>query len=187
MTSLKKLKSFTFVVALLSSATLHAQIEISQLIMKGQNAAGVGGFLHFGFEVPKGDEVSGELGFSLFAPGQSHLYFIPILAGYRHFFDHSRTRFYIEPFAGYTFGATDIPEYDAGGNPIYNSDGSQKDEAPDGPTAGLGFGYIIPSAKAPVNFGLRFEHIFTSGVAAPSLLSFRVSWSVLTGRRLEQQ
>jgi hypothetical protein len=186
MTSLKKLSLAT--IALLIGATLHAQIEVSQLIMKGQNAVGEGGFLHFGFAVPKGDEVSGELGFSIFAPGQSHLIFIPILAGYRHFFDHSGTGFYIEPFAGYTFGATDIPQHDAGGNLIYNSDSTYKDLAPDGPTAGLGFGYIIPSAKAPVNFGLRFEHIFTSsGIPAPSLLSFRISWSVLTGRRLQQQ
>ena len=41
---------------------------------------------------------------------------------------------------------------------------------------GLGIGYIIPSARWPVNFGLRYEHVFVSGTA-PSLVAFRLSWS----------
>ena len=186
MTSFKKLS--VSVVALFTTTLLHAQIEFTQLIMKGQSAIGLGGFFHGGFPVAKGDEISLEAGFDYFAPNQSHLIFIPLLAGYRHSFDHTGTGFYIEPTAGYTFGATDIQRTDASGNPIFDTEGSEVDEKPSGPTAGLSFGYIIPSSKYPVNFGLRIEHIFVSGGdPSASVLSLRISWSLFAARRQQQQ
>jgi hypothetical protein len=185
MTFLKKLSLSAF--PLLAAATLHAQIEVTQLLMKGQGATGIGGFFHGGFPVGKGEEIGLEAGFDYFAPGQSHLIFVPLLAGFRHFFDRSGTRWYIEPFAGYTIGNTDIQKVDASGNPVFNSDSSEVDEKPSGPTAGLGFGYILTSPKYPVNFGLRFEHVFVSGEPSASLLSLRVSWSLFAARRLQQQ
>lgn len=185
MTSFKKLS--LCIAALLTAATLHAQLEITQLIMKGQSATGVGAFFHGGFPVAKGDEIGLEAGFDYFAPNQSHLVFIPLLAGYRHSFDRTGTGFYIEPFGGYTIGATDIQRTDASGNPVFDTAGSEVDEKPSGPTAGLSFGYIIPSSKCPVNIGLRFEHIFVSGGDSPaSLLSLRFSWSLFAARRLQQ-
>jgi hypothetical protein len=190
MTSFKKLsvKSLVLTITLFTaSQAVHAQLEVTQLILKGQSATGFGAYLHLGFPVAKGDEISGEAGFDYFAPGQSHLVMVPLLVGYRHTFDGSGTRFYIEPLAGYTIGGTDIQKVDANGNPLVNSDGSEVDQKVSGPTAGLGFGYIIPSPKYPVNFALRFEHTFVSGDPSPSLLSFRISWSVLTGRRLSAQ
>jgi hypothetical protein len=184
MSSLKMLSLCA--IALLTAATLHAQLEVTQLIMKGQSATGLGGFFHGGFRVAKGDEISLEAGFDYFAPAQSHLIFIPLLAGYRHFFDGSGTGWYVEPFAGYTIGATDIQRTDASGDPVFNPDGTEADEKPSGPTAGLCLGYIIPSQKYPVNFGLRFEHVFVSGGdPSASLLSLRVSWSLFAARKLQ--
>jgi hypothetical protein len=119
-------------------------------------------------------------------PGSSHLAFIPLLAGYRHTLNGSGTGFYLEPFAGYTIGGSDIEKTDANGNLLYNSDGSVQDQKISGATAGLGFGYLVPSASLPLNIGLRFEHVFVSGDPSQSLLSLRISWSLLTGRRLQQ-
>lgn len=186
MTSPKKLSLIAF--ALLTASTLHAQIEVTQLIMKGRSNTGLGGFLHGGFPVSAANEISLEAGFDYFAPGQSHLIFIPLLVGYRHFFNSTGAGWYVEPFAGYTIGNTDIQRVDASGNPVFNpNDSSEVDEKPSGPTAGLGFGYIIPSPKYPVNVGLRFEHVFVSGDPSASLLSLRISWSLFAARRLQQQ
>ncbi len=187
MTTFKQFKASLFAFVLLTiTHTLHAQFEVTHLILKGQSATGFGAFFHSGFPVSKGDEISGEIGLDYFAPGQSHLIFVPLLVGYRHTFNGTGTGFYVEPFAGYTFGSTDIQKTDANGNPLFNADGSEVDEKFNGATAGLGIGYILPKAHCPLNFGLRYEHIFVSG-SAPSLVAFRVSWSVLTGRRLQQQ
>ena len=187
MTTFKQCKAVLFVFALLTAThTLHAQLEVTHLILKGQSATGFGAFFHGGFPVHKGDEISAEIGLDYFAPGQSHLVFVPLLVGYRHTFNRSGTGFYVEPFGGYTFGSTDIQKTDANGNPLFNADGSEIDEKFNGATAGLGVGYILNNPRCPLNFGLRFEHVFVSGTA-PSLLAFRVSWSVLTGRRLQQQ
>ena len=187
MTTCKQFKTFLFVSVLLTaSSTLHAQLEVTHLILKGQSATGFGAFIHGGFPVSKGDEIGVEGGIDYFAPDQSHLIFVPLLVSYRYTFNRTGTGFYAEPLAGYTIGTTDIQATDKNGNPLYNSDGSEIDEKYNGATAGLGFGYIIRSARWPVNFGLRYEHVFVSGTA-PSLLAFRVSWSVLTGRRLQGQ
>jgi hypothetical protein len=185
MTSLKKL--FLSAFALLIAATLHAQLEVTHLFMKGESATGLGAFLHAGFPVSKGDEISGELAFDYFSPGTNHVVFVPLLVGYRHTFDGTGAGFYAEPVAGYSIGGTDIQKTDAAGNLLYNSDGSELDEKVNGPIVGLGFGYIIANPRYPINFGVRYEHIFVSGDPSPNMLAFRVSWSVLTGRRLQQQ
>ena len=184
MTTLRKLSLSAF--ALLTAATLHAQIEVTHLIMKGQSATGLGGFLHGGFPIGKSDEIGLDGGFQYFAPGQSHLIFIPLLVSYRLSFNGDGTGFYLEPFAGYTAGSTDIQKLDASGNPVYNSDSADIDQKASGLTAGLGVGYILPSARLPINFGLRYQHVFVSGDPTASMLSFRVSWSVFTARRLQK-
>ena len=185
MTSFKKL--FLSASALLMTASLHAQLEATQLFMKGNSITGVGAFLHVGFPVSKGDEISGEIGFDYFSPNTHHIVFAPFLVGYRHTFDHSGAGWYAEPVAGYAVGGTDIVKTDANGNTIYNSEGVAEDEKTGGPIVGLGFGYIIPNPRYPINFGLRYEHIFVSGDPSPNMLAFRISWSVLTGRRLSAQ
>lgn len=173
--------------AILIASALHAQLEVTHLFMKGESATGIGAFVHVGFPVSKGDEISGELGFDYFSPNTSHIVFVPILVGYRHTFDGTGTGWYAEPVAGYSIGGTDIQRTDANGSPIFNADGSEQDEKCSGPIAGLGFGYIIPNPRYPINFGIRYEHIFVSGDPSPNMLNFRVSWSVLTGRRLSAQ
>jgi hypothetical protein len=85
-----------------------------------------------------------------------------------------------------TFGGTDITKTDAGGNIVYDNAGNAEDENLSGPTAGLGFGYIIPRASLPLNIGLRYEHIFVSGEPSQGILALRISWSLLTARRLQQ-
>jgi outer membrane receptor protein involved in Fe transport len=179
---LKKL----FLIAICVGATisLRAQLEVAQLFTKGQSTTGFGGNLHVGFPVGKGDEISGEIGLYYFAPGQSHMVFVPFLLGYRHTLDHSGAGFYLEPFAGYSASGTDIPKLDAAGNPVTNADGSEVDQTLSGATAGLGVGYILPTPRLPLNFGLRYEHVFVSGNPSPNILAFRISWSVLTSRRL---
>jgi hypothetical protein len=175
---------FLFLLCVSLSATLHAQLEAAELFTKGRSATGFGANLHVGFPVSKGDELGVEAGLYYFAPDQLHMILVPLLVSFRHTFDHSGTGLYVEPFAGYSAGGTDIPRADAFGNPVYNSDGSAADQKMSGPTAGLGFGYILPNPKLPLNFGLRFEHTFVSGDPSPNIVAFRVSWSVLTGRRL---
>jgi hypothetical protein len=186
MTSFKtlSLKTLALALALFAATCAHAQLEVTQLILKGHSATGFGAFFHGGFPVSKGDEISVEAGFQYFAPNESHIVLVPLLVGYRHTFNGSGTGFYAEPFAGYSIGGTDIQKIDAAGHPVYNSDSSEVDEKLSGPTVGLGVGYIVPSAKWPINLGLRFGHTFVSGEPSPSVLSFRVSWSVATGRRL---
>ena len=115
MTSLKKL--FTLAICVTLSASLHAQLEVAQLFTKGNSTTGFGANLHVGFPVSKGDEISGEVGLYYFAPDQSHFIFVPLLLGYRHTLNNSGTGFYIEPFAGYSIGATDIQRVDGNGNP----------------------------------------------------------------------
>jgi len=182
MTTLKTL--LLICIGLSISTILHAQLEVAHLFTKGTSATGVGANLHIGFPVPKGDEISGEIGIYYFAPQQSHLIFLPLLLGYRHTFDHSGTGFYIEPFAGYSIGATDIPKIGANGQPMTDSDGNEIDQKLSGATTGLGIGYILHNARLPLNFGLRYEHIFVSDNPSPNILAFRVSWSVLTARKL---
>ncbi len=174
------------ILAFLSAKKLRAQIEVARLTTKGMSSTGLGTFIHGAFPVGKGDDVSLEVGLYYFTPSDTHVAFVPFLLGYRHSFDNSGAGFYVEPFGGYSIGATDIPQTDATGNVIYNNDGTPKDIKLSGATAGLGFGYIIPSPKVPINFGLRYEHIFvTGGEPGQSLLALRISWSLLTGKRLQ--
>jgi hypothetical protein len=185
MTTLKQL--ILIAICVIASTSLHAQLEAAQLFTNGHSYTGFGANLHVGFPVAKGDEISGEIGVYYFAPQQSHLIFVPLLLGYRHTFDHSGAGFYVEPFAGYSIGATDIPKVDAYGNPQFNPDGSEIDQKLSGATAGLGFGYIIPNPNLPLNIGLRYEHTFVSDNPSPNILALRVSWSVLTARKLAGQ
>ena len=177
---------FLFVLSVSLSATLRAQIELAHLTTKGLSSTGYGGFIHGAFPVGKADDIGFEAGIYGFnAPSDTHLLFLPLLVSYRFSFNRSGTGFYAEPFGGYTIGSPDIPQTDAAGNTVTNPDGSEKDVKASGPSAGLGFGYIIPSASLPLNFGLRYEHVFvTGGAPAQSLIAFRVAWSLLTAKRL---
>ncbi len=109
----------------------------------------------------------------------------PILLGHRHSLNGSGTRWYLEPLAGYSFGGADIQKVDPAGNPIYTSSGAEVDQKITGFTAAMGFGYAIPSIHLPLNIGLRYEHIFVQqGDPSQNMVSLRVSYSLMVGRRL---
>jgi len=177
---------FLSVFSVVISASLQAQIEVAHLTTKGLSSTGFGGFIHGAIPVGKADDIGLEAGIYAFnATANSHLLFLPLLVSFRHAFSPNGTGFYVEPLAGYTIGSTDIQQTDAAGNPLYNTDGTEKDVKASGPAAGLGVGYIIPSSSVPLNFGLRYEHVFvTGGAPAQSLIAFRVAWSLLTAKRL---
>ena len=137
MTSKKKL-FLSCIVLCLSATSLKAQLEVAHLFTKGESATGFGTFIHAAFPIGKADEISAEVGLYYFAPNDTHLAFIPLLAGYRFTINRSGAGFYVEPFAGYSAGATDIPKFDANGNQLYNNDGTEKDQKLSGGTLGLG-------------------------------------------------
>lgn len=181
MTGIRKLALLSLFILLVSS--LRAQVEVAHLFSKGFSATGFGTFLHGGFSLPNNGEVSLEVGLYYFGSGSNHLAFAPILAGYRHFLDGSGTGFYIEPNGGYAFGGTDIVKTDVNGSPIYDASGKEIDQKISGPVAGLGLGYILPSPTIPLNFSLRYTHLFISGDPSQNMLSFRISWSLIGGRK----
>ena len=183
--TLKK-KILVFCLSLVFSVAVHAQVEVAHLFSKGLSATGFGLFLHAGAPVSKADEISGEVGLYYFGANGSHLAYAPLLLGFRHTLDGSGAGFYIEPVAGYSFGGTDIQKTDANGIPLYNSSGGEIDQKMSGLTAGLGFGYIIPSPTIPLNIGLRYERLFVSGDPSQNVLSLRISYSLAVGRRLRQ-
>lgn len=158
----------------------NAQVELAQLLSRNTPATGLGIYLHTGFPVSKSTEVSAELGFYYFAPQRNHMIMVPLLAGYRYNLNHTRTGFYLEPQAGYTFGNSDIHKTDANGNLIYEND-EVVDQKISGLTGAFSVGYLFP--KIPLQLGLRYTHIFVSGDPTQSILSFRASYVVAFGRR----
>jgi len=180
-----KLTVLFLLTGLLNNNSAKAQIEVAHLFSKGLSANGLGAYLHIGVPVSEADEVSIEGGFYYLGHKDTHIAMVPLLAGYRHTLDGSGTRFYIEPVAGYNIGGTDIQKYDANGSPLVTPDGNELDQKVSGITAGLGFGYIIPSDNWGFNFGLRYQHIFVTqnGDPGQNLLSFRISYPFRIGRR----
>jgi len=165
--------------------SLKAQLEVAHLSSKGTSANGFGAFLHVGIPVSQGGEVTGEAAFYTFTDHEKHLGMAPFFVGYRHTFDGSGAGWYTEPAAGYTIGATDIQKTDANGNLLYDNSGKEIDQKLSGPIAGLTLGYIIPSATIPINFGLRYQHLFvTGGDPAQNMYSLRISWSLSAGRKM---
>ena len=161
-------------------AIANAQVELAQVFSKNTSATGLGLYMHVGFPVSKSAELSGELGFYYFAPQPNHLLMVPLLAGYRYNLNGTRTGFYLESQAGYTFGNSDIHKKDANGDLIYVND-EVVDQKISGLTGAFAAGYLFP--KMPLQIGLRFTHIFVSGDPAQSVLSLRVSYVVAYGRR----
>ncbi|HVU54285.1 MAG TPA: hypothetical protein VHD83_04485 [Puia sp.] len=161
----------------------NAQVETVHLFSKGLSTTGFGLFLHPGFAVGSGNEISTEFAFDYFQSGERHIALAPLLVGFRHSLDGSGAGWYLEPLVGYSFGGTDIPKTDAAGNPVLN-DGVEVDQKVTGFTAAMGIGYIIPSAVLPLNFGLRYGHIFVpSGDPSQNMISLRVSYSLAIGKK----
>jgi len=175
---IKKLLLAAILVCFFSIA--QAQIEVAHITSKDFNATGFGGFLNFSIPIDDANAGIVEGGVYVFSSNDSHEAVAPVLLGYRHLLaDGSDYGFYVEPVAGYTFGATDIQAYDANGTPLTKPNGDELDQKVAGPVGGLGFGYLFPqSGTIRFNISLRYEHTFvTGGYPALNIIALRISHS----------
>ena len=171
-----KKQSIVLYFLLFSFNLSKAQIEVAYANSKNFNAIGFGGFLNFSLPVSNANYVTIEGGFQYFKnKNDEDLGLIPVLIGYRYTIDQSGSGLYVEPNAGYSFGASSIGKYDSNG--VYTG----VDENVAGPTAGIGFGYLFEAGRIPFNVGLRYEHNF--GNYGTNIIAFRISHSFGSGRR----
>jgi opacity protein-like surface antigen len=174
---IKKLLLAAVLVCLFSAA--RAQVEVAHISSKDFNATGFGGFLNFAIPIDDANAAIVEGGVYVFSSDDSHEAVAPVLVGYRHLLtDGNDYGFYVEPVAGYTFGATDIQAYD-GNTPLYQANGDQLDQKVAGPVGGLGFGYLFQqSGPIRFNISLRYEHTFvTGGYPSLNIIALRISHS----------
>jgi hypothetical protein len=185
--SMKILKGLTLISSLLVLATLNAdaQIEVARVSLKNFKAFGLAGFLNFSLPLSEADYLTIEGGFQYFKDkNDNDLTLVPALIGYRYTINQTGTGFYLEPNAGYCFGASNIQKYNAVGSPIAESDGSLAVEKVAGPVAGLGIGYLFaPSGNIQFNVAIRYERTF--GESATNVFAFRISHA-FTFRRSEE-
>ncbi len=154
-----------------------AQIEVAHLSSKDFSAIGFGGFLNFSIPINETNAAIVEGGVYVFRSNDEHEAVAPVLVGYRHLLSaYDDYGFYVEPVAGYTFGATDIQAYN-GNTPLYKPNGDQLDQKVSGPDAGLSFGYLFqPSGRITFNISLRYEHTFVTGSnPALNIFALRIS------------
>jgi hypothetical protein len=175
---IKKLLVPAVLMCLFSKA--QAQIEVAHLTSKDFNAIGFGGFLNFAIPIDDANAGIVEGAVYVFSSQGSHAAVAPVMVGYRHLLtDGNDYGFYVEPVAGYTFGATDIQEYDANGDALNKPNGDQLDQSVSGPVGGLGFGYLFQqSGPIRFNISLRYEHTFvTGGYPSLNIIALRISHS----------
>ena len=158
-----------------------AQIEVAHVSVKDFKATGFGAFLNFSFPASEANYITLEGGLQYFYKDEEDMALIPVLVGYRYTLNQTGTGFYVEPNAGYSFGASSIGVYE-NDSPVSDGNGNWLYESVKGPAAGAGFGYLFePSGKIQFNLGLRYEHVF--GNAASNLVSFRISHAFTFGRK----
>lgn len=155
----------------------NAQIEVARASAKDFNAIGFGGVLNFSLPVSEAaNYITIEGGFQYFKnQDDEDLGLIPVLIGYRYTLNQTGEGLYIEPDAGYTFGASTIGTYDSNGGWL----GGEQKVA--GPTAGIGTGYLFQLGNIPFNVGLRYQHNF--GNYATNVLALRILHSFRFGKR----
>ena len=157
----------------------HAQIEVAHLSSKGFSATGFGGFLNVAIPIDDANAGIVEGAVYVFAHDGYHEAVAPALVGLRHLLSaYDDYGLYVEPVAGYTFGATDIQAY-SGNTPLYKPNGDQLDQKVSGPVTGLTFGYLFQeSGPVRFNLSLRYEHTFvTGGFPALNIVALRISHS----------
>lgn len=171
-----KKQSFVLYFLLFSFHFSNAQIELAGVSAKGFSAIGFGSFLNFSIPVSEANAVTIELGFQYFKNQYDEdLAFIPVLAGYRYTLNQSGSGFYVEPNAGYSYGASSVEKYKE------NGDDTGEEIKVTGPSAGIAAGYLVDLGNIPFNFSLRYEHNF--GNTATNVFSFRIAHSFGFGRR----
>ena len=178
----KKITIFSFL--LCTFFTGMAQIEVSHISMKDYKATGFSAFLNFAIPVSPVSYLTIEAGLQNYNGADDGVIIEPLLLGFRYTINKSGTGFYIEPKAGYCFGATGIVKMDAQGNPLNLPNGNYVYEEVKGMMGGVGAGYIFqPSGKIQFNLGVNYEHGF--GEETMNVLSFRISHTFTIGRRSE--
>lgn len=155
--------------AIISFTFCHAQIEVAHVSSKEFKSTGFGGFLNFSFPISDGKNyVIAEGGFQYFKADIDNLLFIPCVAGFRYTLNQSGTGFYVEPNAGYTFGAGDLQKH--------------TQDKLSGIATGVGIGYLFqPTGIIQFNISARYEHCFSN--IATNTFSFRISHAFSFGRR----
>jgi hypothetical protein len=178
-------KVIFFLVFTISISTIcNGQIEGAYVKVKDFKAFGFGAFLNLGFPVSDANYLTVEGGLKYFNHDDDEVGIFPVLLGYRYTLDQSGAGFYVEPYAGYTFGGTTIGVYDQYGSPVPDGNGRWLYEEVKGPTAGVGFGYLFqPGNKVQFNLALRYDHGF--GNAAINMIALRLTHSFSFGRRDE--
>lgn len=174
------LKKQIFILCFLLTCSIfvNAQIEVAHVSLKNFKATGFGGFLNFSLPVSEANYLTVEGGLQYFKnKKEEDLALAPVLLGYRYTLNQSGTGFYVEPNAGYCFGASGIPKYN-------DETGTGGYEKVAGPMAGVGVGYLLePGEKLQFNVGLRYERTFAE--AGANVFSFRISHAFTFGRREE--
>lgn len=160
----------------------NAQIEVAHLSSKGFSATGFGAFLNFAVPVSEYGAVTAEAGFYYFKKEDNNVALVPLLLGYRHMLQEPDAGFYIEPYAGYNIGATDIQKYNEIGNPLYEPNGEPLEQQVKGFSTGIGTGYILSGSFA-LNIGVRYQRVFVSKDPALNLFSLRLSYPLSFGRK----
>ena len=163
---------------------LNAQIEGAYLHTKEFKAFGFGAFLNY--KIPAGEAafLTPEVGLYYFKKEGEGLAMIPLLLGYQYTFNGSGTGLFVEPIAGYTFGDSDVAQYDENGAVLSdpNNPGDYLKQMAKGPTAALAAGYIFDGEK-PVTLGLKYQRVFVASGPAVNLATLRFSWPLFGGRK----
>ena len=167
----------------------NAQVEGAYMHTKNFKGFGFGGHLNFKFPVTDAASLTAEAGiYILKQPEQpvqdeANVALVPILLGYQYTVDGSGTGFFVEPLAGYTYGATDIYKYDENGDRQWDmARGRYVNQSAKGLTAGLAAGYIT-RGHMPITFGLRYERVFVAADPGINIVASRVQWPLFGGRR----
>ena len=170
-------------ILLFASLSSTAQIEVDHISLKEFKQTGFGGFLNFAIPVSDADYVTAEVGLNYFSDKYDEdLAMVPFILGYRYTINRSGTGIYVEPNAGYVYGATTIQEYDANGQLIADENGTILNENISGATAGVNIGYLFkPAGHIQFNIALRFEHGF--GPFPTNMVGLRIAHAFTFGRR----
>ncbi len=159
--------------------TSTAQIEVAKIIGKNSEkyVLGFGAFVKFSYPISEADDVTLEIGASVFREKNSTsngLIYVPLKLGYRYSFDRTGSGFYIEPQLGYNL---------IGAITTYDSDARKYiDKKINGITGSATAGYLFqPIGNIKIDLGLRFETTHFDGGSANSV-SFRLSHYITIGK-----
>ena len=167
----------------MTALSSNAQVEGAYLYTKNFQALGFGGFLNFKFPFTEAANLTTEVGLYNFQKDGNSLAMIPLMLGYQYTFDGSGTGLFAEPILGYTFGDSNVPQYDDIGEiPDPNNPGYSLKQMAKGPTAAFATGYIFPG-RTPVSIALKYQRVFVSSGPGVNVATLRFSYPLFGGRR----